>query len=125
MVTTSHRRIGTAPAGRLTLYANIAPKPRMHVYAPEQKGVISVAIVLTPADGVTAGTVTFPRPERYFFAPLKETQLVYSKPFRVGHEVTLSAPVATIAGTLRYQACDDAICYVPQSVPVVWAVGSR
>jgi hypothetical protein len=28
----------------------------------------------------------------------------------------------TITGTVRYQACDDAICYVPQTVAVKWIV---
>ncbi len=26
----------------------------------------------------------------------------------------------TIRGTLRYQACDDRICYIPQEVPLQW-----
>ena len=25
-----------------------------------------------------------------------------------------------MTGTVRYQACDDAICYIPQTVAVTW-----
>jgi hypothetical protein len=25
-----------------------------------------------------------------------------------------------VEGTLRYQACDDRVCYVPQELPVKW-----
>jgi hypothetical protein len=76
----------------------------------------------------------FPKPEKYFFAPLKETQLVYSKPFRIVQNVTLAAATAlreaghtpasavTITGKLRYQACDDTICYFPKDLPVSWTV---
>ena len=31
----------------------------------------------------------------------------------------------TIKGTLRYQACDDKVCYLPQSIPLSWTVGLR
>ena len=27
-----------------------------------------------------------------------------------------------IDGTLRYQACDDVICYLPESRPVSWTI---
>ena len=55
---------------------------------------------------------------------LKETQLVYSKPFRIAQDVTLKEPSAplTIKGTVRYQACDDTICYRPTNVPVQWTI---
>ena len=41
-----------------------------------------------------------------------------------GAVVAGHAPGATVtlAGTLRYQACDDAICYLPKSVPVSWTI---
>ena len=56
---------------------------------------------------------------------LKETQRVYAKPFRITQEVTLGADAPetlTVKGTLRYQACDDTICYLPVTVPVSWTV---
>jgi hypothetical protein len=57
---------------------------------------------------------------------LNETQLVYSKPFRITQDIRFVKPGAgaprTIKGTLRYQACDDKICYLPTTVPVQWAV---
>jgi len=31
----------------------------------------------------------------------------------------------TITGTLRYQACDDKVCYMPQSLPVSWTIGVK
>jgi hypothetical protein len=31
----------------------------------------------------------------------------------------------TIKGTLSYQACDDRICFSPQSVPLAWTVSVR
>ena len=31
----------------------------------------------------------------------------------------------TIAATLSYQACDDTLCFVPQSVPLSWTINVR
>jgi hypothetical protein len=31
----------------------------------------------------------------------------------------------TIKGLLTYQACDDKLCFTPQSVPLTWTVSLR
>jgi hypothetical protein len=31
----------------------------------------------------------------------------------------------TITGSFDYQACDDKVCFPPQSVPLSWAVGVK
>ena len=74
----------------------------------------------------------FPPSERYLFTPLNEEQRVYSKPFRIALEVTIPVTPATreqarsgtltLTGTLRYQACDDTVCYRPTTVPLTWTV---
>ncbi len=126
--------VTAAPGGKVLLYLDVAPKAKMHVYAPQQKDYIPVAITLESGRAFRALPPVFPKPEKYFFTPLKETQLVYSKPFRIVQEVALATPAAlreagiapgstvTISGKLRYQACDDAICYLPKDLPVSWTV---
>lgn len=114
--------------GRATLFVDVTPKPRMHVYAPEQKDVIPVSLTIEAIDGVRAGQPRLPPAQTYFFEPLNETQAVYSKPFRIAQPITVAAAARgvrplTVKGTLRYQACDEAICYVPQAVAVRWVVG--
>jgi DsbC/DsbD-like thiol-disulfide interchange protein len=111
-------------AGSASLVVDVAPKPKMHVYAPDKtQTYIPVSLTLAAGDGVKPGAPKFPAPEKYFFEALKETQLVYSKPFRIVQDVTLTgASARTIKGTLRYQACDDKVCYPPRNVPVEWMV---
>ena len=31
----------------------------------------------------------------------------------------------TIQGTLSYQACDDTVCFTPQTVPLTWTIALR
>jgi DsbC/DsbD-like thiol-disulfide interchange protein len=133
--TTSVRQGRIAPGTRTSLFVEIAPKPKMHVYAPQQDTYVPVSLTLKESRAVRAQPPVFPKPEKYFFAPLKETQLVYSSPFKIAVDVTLAASAVlrkmgitpssplTIEGTLRYQACDDEICYLPESVPVSWTIG--
>ena len=51
---------------------------------------------------------------------------VYEKPFRLTAAVSLArtakAGSLTITGTLKYQACDDRVCFIPESVPVRWTM---
>jgi hypothetical protein len=136
-VTTSSPGTATVPGSRISLLIDIAPKPKMHVYSPLQETYIPVSIKLEPQRTFRALAPVFPKAEKYFFAPLKETQLVYSKPFRIVQEVTLASAAVlrdaghasgghvTVEGTLRYQACDDAICYLPRTVPVSWTIALK
>jgi hypothetical protein len=136
---TPHLRVRTsishdskAPDGTATLVVEIEPKPKMHVYAPGQPDYIPVSLDLVTDASYTAAPPQFPAAERFLFEPLNEQQLVYAKPFRIADRVTLapqarrqkvaSAGRLTIAGTLRYQACDDKVCYIPTTVPLQWTV---
>ena len=115
-----------AVGGKVTLALDITPKPKMHVYAPGQTGYIAVALTLDAAPAFTAGKVKYPAGEKFVMPALNETMLVYAKPFRIAQDVTLKSaagPTITIKGTLRYQACDDQICFLPKTVPVEWTVG--
>ncbi len=117
--------------GRVTLALDVAPKRAMHVYAPPQTDYIPVSLAIQPDPAIKAGAPQFPRPQTLRIEALDETQSVYSARFRIAQEVTL-APAAlrqaraagglTVKGTLRYQACDDTICYLPVNVPVAWTV---
>ena len=133
-VTTSVSDRAAAPGTRVSLLLDVTQKPKMHVYAPGQKELIPISLSLTADGSFKSHLPAFPPAEKYFFEPLNETQLVYSKPFRIVQDITIASTpavrekarnadaVLVIAGTLRYQACDDKVCYLPQHVPVSWTI---
>ena len=133
-VETPHLVITTSasdrPAGgrKVTLFVDVAPKPRMHVYAPEEKGYLSVSLTVSRQDGLTPQKSIFPRGESFFFAPTQETQIVYSRPFRIEQPIVLSPTTLrkggtmSVSATLLYQACDDKVCYIPRKVPLTWTL---
>jgi DsbC/DsbD-like thiol-disulfide interchange protein len=144
LIDTPHMRVALSgparavtPGARISLYVDVTPKPKMHVYSPGQADYIPISVTLDKSDAYAAGPARFPKPETLYFKPLDEMQLVFSKPFRIVQDVRLvrqSASPAraagheetiTIAGTLRYQACDDTLCYAPRNVPLAWKVALR
>jgi hypothetical protein len=132
-IETKHLTITTststaAAGGKLSLYADVVPKPKMHVYAPDQSDYIPIALTVEPRPSVRLQPIRYPAAESFFFAPLNETQRVYSKPFRIEQPVIVGrdAPASLVLkGTIKYQACDDAICYLPQTVGVTWKVAVK
>ena len=101
----------------------------MHVYAPDQTDYIPIELKIETTPSFRTHAIQYPAAEQFFFAPLKETQRVYSKPFRITLPITLAQSAAVgplaIKGTVKYQACDDAICYLPQTINVTWKVGVK
>ena len=122
------------PGARFALFVEVAPKPRMHVYSPDQTTYIPVALEIAPNDAIKVHPPRFPPSEEYLFKPLNERQRVYSRPFRIVNDVTVALTPAvreraraagatlTVNGSLRYQACDDKVCYQPVTVPLTWSV---
>jgi DsbC/DsbD-like thiol-disulfide interchange protein len=117
--------VSGAPGTKLSLFVDVTPKPGMHVYAPGNADYIPITVKLNPADAVKAGKVVYPKSDVMTLADEKVS--VFQKPFRLTQDVTLdksAKPGSTIAvaGTVQYQACDDRVCYPPESAPVSWAV---
>lgn len=125
-----------APGKRVSLVLDVAPRPGMHVYAPGKHTYQVIRLVLDPQPWLRTRAPVYPPSEIYHFKPLDERVEVYIKPFRLLQDVTIQAsPEAqkllaaetrlTIGGRLEYQACDDKVCYTPQSVPVRWTLELR
>ena len=101
------------------------PAPGIHVYAPGNPRYIPVSVTITVPPGVQLHAAVYPQGEDYVFGELKETVKVYSRPFQVRQQIVVSRDAAkaagvamTIGGSVRYQACDDKVCFPPATAPV-------
>jgi DsbC/DsbD-like thiol-disulfide interchange protein len=126
-VETTASAAAVAKGGVVTLWADITPKPNIHVYAADWQGFTPVTLVLTPRSGVTIGKVKYPIPELAHTVGVSDPVGVYTKPFRLAQPITVAASAKsgdefTIAGVVNYQACDDRVCYPTASLPVRWTV---
>ena len=125
-----------APGTHFSIVLDIKPGPRVHVYAPGVTGYKPLALAIQPQAGLLVREARFPRAEDYFFKPLNEHVPVFQKAFRVVQDVTIDpareaasvladVKVMTINATLSYQACDEKVCFTPQSVPLSWTINVR
>ena len=125
-----------AQGTHFSLVLDVVPGPRVHVYAPGARDYRPAAMSVEPQPGLVLKAPQYPKSEDYFFKPLKEHVPVYQHPFRIVQDVTLDpsregssaledVTSLTITGRFDYQACDDKVCFTPQSMPLSWTIGVK
>ena len=120
---------------RFSLAVAVEPHPNMHVYAPgaEKMGYRVVGFNMNPSELVRFEPANFPESEIYHFEPLDEYVPVYQEKFTLLQEAVVNASAEaeeimeeldalTLSGSFDYQACDDAFCYPPASVPITFTL---
>jgi Disulphide bond corrector protein DsbC/AhpC/TSA family len=120
-----------AAGQRVSLTLEIEMKPNMHVYAPGVEGYIPIDWKMKESSAAAAHEVSYPASEKLHLAAIDETVPVYKEHFRLTRDITIGrddklrpaldgSGKFTVEGTLRYQACDDRVCYIPQELPLKW-----
>jgi DsbC/DsbD-like thiol-disulfide interchange protein len=122
---TGSSRPSAAPGGTVSLFLDVTPNPGIHVYAPGATDYLPISLTLKPAQGAAlVGRTVYPKSETLAFEG--EQVPVFQKKFRLAQDVaiarTANKGTMTISGTVKYQACDDTVCFIPATVPVTWTV---
>jgi len=118
------------PNQRVALFLDIDLTPKMHVYAPGVQGYIAIEWKMTET-AAKFYPVRYPAPENLRLEVIKETVPVYRGHIRLGRDVVIDSETQVkpklnergemlLEGSLRYQACDDHECYIPETVPLKW-----
>jgi hypothetical protein len=108
---------------RVALTLDLEMKPGMHVYAPGVEGYLPVEWLMVDAAGVKAHAVEYPASKKVHLPAIEETVAVYEGRVRLVRDVTVGKVAAgplVVKGELKYQACDDRQCFVPQVVGLEW-----
>jgi DsbC/DsbD-like thiol-disulfide interchange protein len=107
---------------RLGVAVEIAVAPGWHVYGeplPAGEGLMPISITFD-RDLVAQQKLKLPSPTPLKFEALNETYPVYQGSFKAAGDIVLAQNLKpgdySIAGTLNFQECNDAICKMPQSV---------
>jgi DsbC/DsbD-like thiol-disulfide interchange protein len=125
-VAASPADVSGKPGARLSLSLDVTPKTGIHVYAPGAGDFyIPITVKLNAQPQIKAGKIVYPKSQTMTFAD--EKVAVFEKPFQLTQDVTLDKSLKAgdtvhVTGTVSYQACDDAVCYPPESAPVAWTV---
>lgn len=112
-----------APGQRVALTLDIELAPNMHVYAPGVDGYIPIDWKMQDSQSAQVHQAVFPRAEKLYLKAIDETVPAYRDHFRLIRDLTIGAGAPgqfTVDGSLRYQACDDRVCYIPQTLRLQW-----
>jgi hypothetical protein len=119
---------------RISLVLDVELPPRLHVYAPGVgSDYIAIDWTMKDSPALVIKEVAYPASKKLRLEAIHETVPVYQGTFRLVRDVTIARDAAvrplldpggrlTIEGALKYQACDDRICYPPATVPVRWTL---
>lgn len=119
------------PGQRIALSLELDLKPKMHVYAPGVEGYIPIEWKLDGGPTVKAHEFAYPASQKLRLKAIGETVPVYQGRVRLTREITFGPENAlrpllspsgelVVKGSFRYQACDDRVCYPPETVPLEW-----
>ena len=117
---------------RVALVLDIDLKEGMHVYAPGIDGYIPVDWTMEEVSGLVNYSPSYPESEKLHLPAIEEIVPVYQGSVRFMTDIKLGRAKdlehlldeqgqLLVRGELRYQACDDKICYLPATIPLEWA----
>jgi DsbC/DsbD-like thiol-disulfide interchange protein len=112
--------------GTVTLRVTLPQTVHVQSDKPLDKSLIPTALTIEPPPGLRVEKIVYP-------AASKLKQEGQTQPLAVfGHDFTITVHLAVAAGTaagelsvparLRYQACDEFMCYPPKNVDTKWAI---
>ena len=105
--------------GVLELKFKVVEGFHVNSHTPKSELLIPTNLKMEAAAGVKASAVVYPAGHAFSFSfDPKEKLDVYSGPFTLTLPVVAEAGEHTVEAVLRYQACDNAACYPPKSLPV-------
>ncbi|MEW6321360.1 MAG: thioredoxin family protein [Acidobacteriota bacterium] len=111
---------------RLALQVTLPEGLHVQSDQPRDESLIPTVLTIEPPAGVTVRHLIYPVPEDFEQEGAAEPLAVFPHEFVAGAEVELAAGLApgdlVIPGRLRYQACDDKVCFPPLTAPVSWTL---
>lgn len=120
------QNLSTGRKSVLELRFHVSDGFHVNSHTPKSELLIPTRLELQPADGVKASAPEYPAGTLYSFSFEPNDKLdVYTGNFIVKVPVVAQGGSHTVSGVLRYQACDNAACYPPKSLPVQVVVTAK
>lgn len=98
----------------------------LHVQSdqPRDPSLIPTVLTVDAPAGVRVTSLVFPHPQDFTLEGQAEPLAVFDRDFVVGAELTLESGLPegelSIPARLRYQACDDKVCFQPRTETTEW-----
>jgi hypothetical protein len=120
------------PGNRVTLLVDVRPRPGAHVYGPDVGGGYQgLAVRIDPQPWLTVHAAQYPAARMLTLPWTDEILTGYTAPVRIEIDVALgtrqelaglleAGQGLTLTGTCLLQACDDQVCWPPESIGIEW-----
>ncbi len=119
----------TVRAGQqVRLSVRVVLPDTLHVQSntPRDPSLIPTVLTIEPPAGVAIGSITYPEAFDLEQLGVPEPLAVYGHDFTIRVDATLDAGFAAgelvVPARLRYQACDDKLCYAPATADASWTL---
>jgi DsbC/DsbD-like thiol-disulfide interchange protein len=110
------------------LVAHVRLPAGIHVQSnkPRDPDLIATELSLTLPKGMTLVDVVYPKASDFVIPGFKQPLAVYPNEFDIVVRVKLDARMAagalTLPAALRYQACNDTVCFAPARAAMTWTM---
>jgi len=117
-----------APGAAVRTALQVRIPDRFHVQsdAPRDPTLIPTVLTIDTPQGVQVTEIVFPQATEFNQIGQAQPLLVFEHEFAIGVAMEIGANVPSgrldIPGHLRYQACDDRLCYAPVTADVLWTL---
>ncbi|TDI26904.1 MAG: hypothetical protein E2P06_01360, partial [Acidobacteria bacterium] len=107
---------------RVALAVTLDPGFHVNSNTPLDEFLIPTVLTLDPPAGISLAGVAFPEAILLEQLGAEQPLAVFEEEFLIGAALTLDAALPpgsyAVPGTLRYQACNDRMCFTPTNVPI-------
>jgi len=121
---------GVRPGSTVRAAIQVALPEGFHVQSnkPRDPSLIPTELTVEAPAGVQVEELVFPAATDFEQEGLDEPLLVFDQTFTIGVRLSLPADLAAgdvvVPARLRYQACDDKMCYAPSTASFEWKLNA-
>jgi len=119
---------GVAPGTSVRLALRVQLPKGLHVNSntPRDPSLIPVVLTVEPPSHVTVEEIVYPEATDLEQEGADQPLAVYEREFAIGVRLTASSELQPgdvwVPARLRYQACDEKVCYIPATVSTGWTL---
>ena len=111
---------------RLSLKVRLPEHVHVQAHEPRDPSLIPTVLTVEAPPGITVEAITYPPPTELTQAGRRDTLAVLGPDFAIDVRLTVAATAAAgdlaVPAVLRYQACNDAVCFPPARATATWTV---
>lgn len=127
-LTPSPAAVAVAPGGKGRVSLKVKLPKDVHVQSdkPEDPSLIATVLTVTPPPGITVDRIVYPEAARFQQAGRGKPLAVFGPELVIDVHLSVApgAPAGrvTLPAQLRYQACNEQVCFAPARAPAEWAI---